>query len=246
MAISQATAVDTEPRSIQAITVCYNTPELITRAVSSVKRFYPDLPIFIVDGSKRKSACYLACEDLARRYPGIQVYHALRNIGHGDGMQYAVDQTRSEYLLLMDSDIQVLAPCLETMQARLTPGALGIGLVLKVDSTGHLQPEGVNYLHPYFCLLNRGIYRELQPMRNHGAPLIDTMLAAHARGIQVQDFDLAGYVEHKWRGTVAVNPRWMQQLQPIPRYRVPIYAAADWLRSAWRGVRRMAGRGRSP
>ena len=195
-----------------AITVCYNTPELIKRAVISVKTFYPDLEIIVVDGSPEGSPCYCACDWLSSVYDGVTVHHVLRNIGHGKGVQFAIRKTQSKHIIVFDSDIQMMSGCIEDMTVHLKPTDLGIGLVVQVDAAGICEPSGTNYLHPYFCILNRSIYDRLPPIRNHGAPFIDTMQAASEIGIKVRNYDLKEKIQHDWRGTRNINPKWMSEL----------------------------------
>lgn len=198
--------------STVAITVCYETPDLILRAVSSVKNLYPDMPVFIVDGSKYASPCFEAVEELQQRFRGITVRHTLYNIGHGNGLQYAIEQTKSEYILTFDSDIKLLGGCLPQMKRLLTPGVLGCGMVVTVDAAGFCRPEGIPYLHPYFALLRRSEYNKVRPVKNHGAPFIDTMISAHKRRRKVIEFDLRSYVEHKWKGTRSIHKTWAKDL----------------------------------
>ncbi|MFA5418968.1 MAG: glycosyltransferase family 2 protein [Bacteroidales bacterium] len=195
-----------------AITVCYNTPALIATAVQSIKMFYPDMKIIIIDGSPMFSECYQKVEELQQKYPKIVIRHMLRNIGHGAGLQIGVKETKSDNILFFDSDIKLKDGCIAEMRSLLTPGVLGCGYVCRVNSDGYNTPGGMRYLHPYFALIKRSEYLKCSPARNHGAPLIDTMKSAKKNKMKVLDFDLSKYVEHKWRGTRNINPKWMEQL----------------------------------
>jgi GT2 family glycosyltransferase len=201
---------------IQAVTVCYNTPDLLRQAVTSVKRFYPKLPIFIIDGSDYNSPCFQMCELLQSEFDNIRVRHFLRNIGHGAGLDYAIRHTESEFILLMDSDIRMDQPCLEDMIAKLPMNALGIGQVYTVNKRGFVDTTGCDYVHPFFALLRRANYDKCKPVKNHGAPLIDTMWSARRKRLKVIPYDLQPYrghkVWHRWKGTRDIHKLWYNDL----------------------------------
>jgi glycosyltransferase involved in cell wall biosynthesis len=170
------------------------------------------MKIIIIDGSAVNSECWLAVEYLQLQYPKIIVRHVLKNIGHGAGLQMGIKETKSENILLFDSDIKMKEGCLTMMSDLLLPGIFGVGYVCNVNSDGYNTPGGMRYLHPYFALIKRAEYLKCKPARNHGAPLIDTMKSARAQKLKVVNFDLLQYIEHKWRGTRNINPKWMEQL----------------------------------
>lgn len=185
---------------ITAVTVCYNTPELISLAVSSIKKHYPSLEIIIVDGSEKTHPCSKQCDIIKNNYSNVSVIHTYKNIGHGKGLHLGIRKSRSDYILVFDSDIEMKKSCLDLMVKKM-PGNYGVGQVVKVDDKGLNSDSGIDYLHPYFALISRKMYNALPGFKNCGAPAIDTMRELDKFKIPVCNFDLSSYVLHKERGT---------------------------------------------
>ncbi len=87
-------------KDVTAITVAYNTPTLIRKAITSMRWHYPDIAIIIVDGSPKDSECHHVVDELAKIFHGIKVVHANHNIGHGPGMDAAILLSKTKYVLL--------------------------------------------------------------------------------------------------------------------------------------------------
>lgn len=185
------------------IVVTYNTPQLIRNAISSIRRFYKDLPILIIDGSPEGSHCYLEVERL-KRFGMVDVRHETSNIGHGRGLHLGISMTKQENILVFDSDIVMKRPCLELMQFKLLhPLVYGIGQIVRVDMTGHNHPNGMEYLHPHFAMISRRHYNNFNPFIHHGAPFIKAAHSLYSQQlVQMLDFPVKKYVKHVERGTV--------------------------------------------
>ena len=50
---------------LTGLVVSYNTKELLQTAIESIREFYPDLPILIVDSSTPSNDCYAYTKELA-------------------------------------------------------------------------------------------------------------------------------------------------------------------------------------
>ena len=61
-------------------------------------------------------------------------------------------------------------------------------------------------------LINMAVYDKCKPIKNHGAPLVDTMHSAHEQGISVISFPVEDYICHAWKGTRRINPKWLEDL----------------------------------
>jgi len=76
------------------------------RSYTSIRKFHPDMPIIIIDGSDKDDPCANYVRSLAS--PLTTVYSLGYNIGHGKGMCMGIDKARTPYALIFDSDIEML------------------------------------------------------------------------------------------------------------------------------------------
>jgi hypothetical protein len=189
-------------QNITAISVVYNTPELILTAISSIQRFYPDLKFFIVNGSDRDSECTKILNRVVDE--NISIHHVGHNIGHGKGMHYALQIIETEFALIFDSDIVMKKQgILEAMDLRVI-GKYGVGEIVKTNDEGINKPDGqISYLHPYFMLLDVDMYFKEPEFVHHGAPCYRAMNAISKSNRQhiLVDFPVEEYVLHHGKGT---------------------------------------------
>ena len=190
------------------IIVSYRTPALLATAYNSVRRFHPTLPLVIVDGSPKSDPCNWLATSLRSEH--TTVYALERNIGHGLGMHYAIEHTHDEQLLLIDSDIEMLASPVQAMTAQLGEGVYAVGEQYFIGRDGlHRNPvRDLPYIRPYFMLLSRTQYYRYHRFIHHGSPCIKAMLEINAAGLSdtaLRPFDLANYIRHDWGGTRKVN-----------------------------------------
>ncbi len=199
-----------EMKDVTAITVTYNTPTLIHEAITSIRLFYPTLPIIIMDGSPTASECHIEVDALAKKFKHVKVVHIHRNIGHGPGMDAAIGLCTTKYVLLFDSDIEIKRErVIERMLSRLTfvNTVYGVGQIVSVNQNGFNSiHNAIPYLHPHFALIKRLAYKKFKPFIQHGAPCIATAkdIAANPRGYFYMPFPVSEFVLHKERGTVNV------------------------------------------
>lgn len=173
---------------ITGITVCWNTKELIERAYNSIRKFHPDMPIIIIDGSDPGDPCAAYVRGLASDI--TTVISLGYNIGHGRGMCLGIEKAKTKYALMFDSDIEMLKSPIEAMLAMMEEDTFGVGDVdEKADFSRFAhgqygQVEGpVRYLQPCFQLINISNYKKFYPYVHHGAPCYLTMLDIHKRGL---------------------------------------------------------------
>lgn len=204
--------------NITAVVVCYNTPELIHNCIASFRKFYKEIPIVIIDNSEFNTPCFQMCDRLSKEYQHVRVQHTLRNIGHGRGMHLGINMSYTKYVLIMDSDTEMIYSCLEMMEEQLTENVYGTGLIVQVDQHGKNVRKGIDYIHPHFALINKFHYDNNQPFVHHGAPCIKTMLQLRLqRVLSLKPFAVNKYVLHKERGTLKV----IAKLQDVQRVRKP-------------------------
>jgi hypothetical protein len=173
---------------ITGITVCWNTKDLIERAYNSIRKFYPEMPIIIIDGSDAGDPCATYVRGLAS--DKTTVISLGYNIGHGRGMCMGINHAETPYALMFDSDIELLKPCVSDMLAMMEEDTFGVG---DVDETANKSRhinwtrnpiEGsIRYLQPAFQLIDIRNYKKFYPYVHHGAPCYLTMLDIHQKGL---------------------------------------------------------------
>ncbi len=178
---------------ITGITVCQNTKAFMERAYTSIRKFHPDMPIIIIDGSDADDPC-------ATYVKGLQsdlttVLQPGYNIGHGNGMCLGIDNVKTPYALIFDSDIKMLKSPVDAMFAMMEPDTFGVGYTEKTAADGfewgarakggkiHNEGKPMKMLHPYFQLINVAIYHKFHPYVHHGAPCYLTALDIHNKGL---------------------------------------------------------------
>lgn len=190
------------------IIVSYKQTELIKAAHSSIRRFYPTIPVIIIDGSPADSDCWNYLHSL--NDPNTRVHTLEYNIGHGRGLHMGIGMATTEYVLLMDSDVEIRQiDAIECMLDRFYSDTYGVGKVVYVNEHGGDDPKGLPYLHPHFALIKKSKYEYWPPLINHGAPFIKTMIALerHVYSDKVVNFEsISNFIMHKERGTRAINP----------------------------------------
>ncbi|KKN59936.1 hypothetical protein LCGC14_0536860 [marine sediment metagenome] len=192
---------------LTGITVVYNTKGLIDRAIKSVRKFYPELPLIIVNGSTPGHKCDVYLK--SNPYDNCTTYHIGGNIGHGEGLNYGLASCLTKHALLFDSDIEMKkGGIIEKMQADLKDSSYGIGEICYTDKNGRNVTIGIPYLHPYFMLINKIQYLKYIKFAHHGAPCIKTMLDLYeqSKSSMLIEFPVKDYIEHNYRGTRNLNP----------------------------------------
>lgn len=197
---------------ITGITVCHNSKELIQKAYESVRKFHPDMRIIIIDGSDPLDECREYVKSL--KSPITTVYLALKNIGHGRGMDLALKMTATKYALIFDSDIIMHKSPVEKMLAMMEKDTYGVGYLEKTGFDGfeygakthHFQQGFMYMLHPYFMLLQVSEYFKYYPFVQHGAPCYKAALDIHRRGLTskiIKEFPGLGHssgIGWNWKG----------------------------------------------
>lgn len=196
---------------ITALTINYNTPDLLGRLLSSFRRYY-DIPYIIIDGSDSKN--YIKIIGFKKKY-SVKIIHFPYNIHHGPGLAFGFQYIRTKQILLLDSDLIVIKPgFIEDLQKKLKSNAYGTGDIQTVNEFGMNVPQGIKYLHPACALVNRNIVLEYPLPVLHGAPMINAMIEINKRGLADDilvhsswvnnDFRKPDkmYIIHDWQGTV--------------------------------------------
>lgn len=192
---------------ITGITVVHNTKGLIDRAIKSIRKFYPELPLIIINGSTPGHKCDIYLK--SKPYDNCIIYHIGRNIGHGEGLHYGLTMCKTKQALIFDSDIEIKkGDIIEKMQENLKDSDYGIGEICYANRHGRNVTIGICYLHPHFMLINHIQYMEYNKFVHHGAPCIKTMLDLFEQGksSMLIGFPVKDYITHDCRGTRNLNP----------------------------------------
>lgn len=186
---------------ISGITVVHNTPELVKRAIESIRKFYHKLPITMINGST---------DGYKYRFSEFSCYNLKQNIGHGPGLNFGLERCPTRFALIFDSDIEMIAPCIDRMADLLAreKATYGVGQVVQVDENGRNVEKGIAYLHPHFALIDVTMYFSWHRFTHHGAPCLRAMKELHDAGMSdcLIDFPVSEYVKHEGRGTRNLNP----------------------------------------
>ena len=190
-----------------AVIVNFRTPTLTRRALRTLRSFYPDLHLLIIDNGSRDGSL----EDLSqltRLHPETTTLLAnKRNIHHGPAMDQALKTLDSKYVLFLDSDCVVSrGGFLEEMVDLCGSEAsrYAVGKMIWMNGRGFdapVQAGGHPYIRPVCMVIKRELYLTLPPFERHGAPCLKNMLAARKKTLGLIDFPIEDYVLHEGRGT---------------------------------------------
>ena len=203
---------------ITALTVNYNTPELLESLLGSFREFY-SIPFIVVDGSTPEY--YNKIKDFSERFD-VEIHHFNRNIHHGPGMSYGIQTIETRQILLLDTDIRIVrGGFIEDLQSKLRPDSYGIGDVSTINRDGvNVTSRGIKYLHPSCALINKSVVMRYPMPIKHGAPMIAPMESLRWRTDILQHEQWVAddllhsylkqgepvnrhYIIHEWCGTVS-------------------------------------------
>lgn len=96
---------------LSIVSVNYNTPDLIDNLLKSAFSHQPSTissEIIILDNGSKES-----CADVVKKYPGVRFIQNPTNAGFTGGNNKAIKFSRGKYILMLNSDIEVLEDSLE-------------------------------------------------------------------------------------------------------------------------------------
>jgi GT2 family glycosyltransferase len=192
---------------VSAVIINFQTPDLTNRAVRSFRRFYPDVPLLLIDnGSSDRSMESL--QSLVAEAPGTtELIVNGANLHHGPAMHQAMTLRTEDRVLFIDSDCEIVqGGFLERMLNELdsAPEAYAAGKRIFMNERGFDVPESpgaIAYVRPICLLVDRRLYLTLPPFVKHGAPCLANMKAAAERGLRLCHVPVDEYVRHLGRGT---------------------------------------------
>lgn len=202
-------------KNTQILVVNYNTPDYIIEQYKSIRKYIgDDISINIVDNSDKKiskrgkkiEVLNKDLYDIPNKDINFKIFKIGKNIHHGPGMDYGINQIKTDYILILDSDICILHNLLEIFKNNYKSNFNCMGLLMYVDKTGHKtnKKNGIKYIHPSVMLIDRDKYlNNEKKFKKHGAPCIDYMVNVNDNEL-VDIKNIRDYVEYRGRGTVSL------------------------------------------
>jgi len=174
---------------VTAITVSHNTEKLLKNAVESFRQFHPDMKLIIIDGSDFNDTCFQYVVTLMDDF--TDVYRFGYNIGHGRGMDYAINRVETRFALIFDSDTVMVKSPVQQMLDMIEADTYGVGYLEKAGLDGyeygshawHKSQPYMLMLHPFFHLLQISEYKKFPPYVHHGAPCFKTAFEIYKRNL---------------------------------------------------------------
>lgn len=195
--------------SVSAVIINFQTPDLTKRAVHSFRKFYPAVPLLLIDNGSADQSVPMLKEFAAADPDSTELVVNSRNLHHGPAMHQAMTLRAEEHVLFIDSDCEILrGGILEIMLEALSssPEGYAAGKRTFMNRRGFDIPESpgaIPYLRPICLLVDRRRYLTLPPFMKHGAPCLANMKAATDRGFGLCPVPVDEYVRHLGRGTAA-------------------------------------------
>jgi len=193
--------------NVTIITVNFKTPTLLQDCVTSVLSNYPGVPYILIDNG----GCDVSLA-LVRKYarkPNFTTIENTTNRFHGPALNQGVQIATTPYIFTLDSDTKVIkSGFLELMLAEFEsdPDLFAIGWLRYTNAQGVASPKqhlkrGMEYIHPYACLMDAAKLRTLPSFLPSGSPATRMMAAASMKGYHLKSFPIEKYVWHKIAGT---------------------------------------------
>jgi glycosyltransferase involved in cell wall biosynthesis len=175
------------------------------------RKFHPYMPLVIIDNSDPGDPTQLYLNDICSRE--TLVYRMNKNIGHAKGLNLGISKSKTPYVLIMDSDSEIIKSPVLGMAEMMDKDTYGVGWVTEIGRDGYdfgtwpHHKEPIKYLHPYFCLINLNWFMKFPPFAHHGAPFYKAAVALHDTKQSWRIRQLPGLTGHtsgigaNWKGT---------------------------------------------
>lgn len=195
--------------TVTTIITNYKTLRLVKKCFESVRSFYPELPIVVLDnGSDDESTEYIA--NLKDDHTAVVLN--ISNVGHGPAMDQMIREVDSDWIWTIDSDTEILLPdIIINMLGKSSANTYAIGWLRYVDRESGVPADWflgakdskqfIPYIHPCCALYKRSTYMTMRPFIHHGAPCLLNMLDANDMNLGLVEFPVFSYVMHWIGGT---------------------------------------------
>jgi glycosyltransferase involved in cell wall biosynthesis len=194
---------------VGGVIINFRTPDLVRRAVTSFRTFYPDVHLLLIDNGSRDASTGVL-QELQQQSPDFtSLIMNDENRHHGPAMDQAAHHEEAPLLFFLDSDCELLrGGLLEGMVgvATANPECYAVGKRIWMNDRGFDVRDGSPahpYIRPICMLIRRGVYLTLPPFERHGAPCLTNMIHAVRAGMTLMNFPVEEYIVHRGRGTAA-------------------------------------------
>ena len=183
--------------NITAITTFCMNDEYVETCLGSFMKLFPNIPVVVVNNSPLDDLC---TENL-ERVDGIKLINTGKNMGHGQGLLRGMEEVKTKYVLIFDSDVLFkLRKLIPDMLSLMDDDTYGVGFVMWHGMDGkHCRPHllsedrpagAMKYLHPFCVLINVSVYEQypkfdgflIKNNKPHGAPMMSAMKAIYDAG----------------------------------------------------------------
>ena len=189
-------------QNVTAIICQGKQKELTQLCLESLLSFYPDLPVFVVNGSPEDFQSTYYLRYMSYKYENVTVWDRGGLNSHGEMMHDAMTKVSTDYVLLLDNDIIVerggfIEGMLEQMNDCYATGTLMI-VTRENEACGTPKDEAdiLRYAHPSCSMYNRKMYFDFPKFKNHGAPCVFNMIGAEHKGLKIGSYPIDQYVSH--------------------------------------------------
>ncbi|MGC8595520.1 MAG: glycosyltransferase family 2 protein [Candidatus Kryptoniota bacterium] len=187
------------------VVVNYRTPDLLQRAVSSFRNFYPDIDLVIIDNGSDDASVHVANKLQSDSQGKLKSLFLKRNFYHGPAMDIAIRTIEKEIFFFLDTDTETIrGGFLEKMLFILQDDYVyAVGKKDRVNKRGFSSEHGIAIVISAYMMLKKSKYVQLPPFRHHGMPTLENFAAASSKGFGVVDFPIDQYIRHFGRGTAS-------------------------------------------
>jgi len=200
---------------VTAVTLFYKTKDLIDLSIKSFRKYYPSIPLVIVDNSDGDD-CTIALRDFVNNDNYSTLIETGSNLGHGAGLDVGIRNVSSKLIYIFESDVFMKVPGLiEELISIVGDKTYGVSEIHWVTydkpfsdvSRDFIERKKMRYIWIYAGLLSKDKYLEFPPLGNdqktNAFPIGETMRSIHDKGDDelLVDFDLSKYVTHLYGGT---------------------------------------------
>lgn len=199
------------------VLICQRRTLDVTKiTLSSLLRFYPDIPILVIDDdSEDGSLEYLKW--MAVKHPNIELYERKgKKHSHGEMFHEAFSELiKTPYVLTMDSDVNVerggwIELMLEQIKGNSKMYATGTRMLVSRKGEAIGAPYDFNdvlhYAHISCAIYHIQTYKTLARFYDHGAMAYANMIDAERRGFEIGYFPVDKYVSHLSGASWCVPP----------------------------------------
>lgn len=209
--------------NVTCVTVNFNTPHLIKKAIKTFNKFY-NINIVLIDNASKDASC---CIELQQEFDNITLILNNKNIGHGPALHQGILIAETDYIFTLDSDTETCnGGFIEKMLLKFEEqqNMYAVGWMRYVNENGisgnHLKNKLLTpYIHPYASLIDCKKYLMLPKFENKGAPCTNNMRCAFNAGYSFFDFPIDKYITHLIAGTRRMlNGNWIGKNEDLKEW----------------------------